>query len=129
MNDTNDITAAATDLVDRYLATWNEGDPAARRAAIDALWTEDGAYTDPLAAVVGPERIDAVIGAAREQFAGLVFRAAGTPDAHHDLVRFGWELAPEGGEALVVGFDVAVLAADGRIRAVHGFLDRVPAGV
>jgi hypothetical protein len=27
----------------------------------------------------------------------------------------------------VAGFDVAVLDASGRISAVHGFLDRVPA--
>jgi hypothetical protein len=26
----------------------------------------------------------------------------------------------------IVGFDVAVTGADGRISAVHGFLDRVP---
>jgi hypothetical protein len=30
-------------------------------------------------------------------------------------------------EPLVVGFDVAVLTEDGRIAAIHGFLDKVPA--
>ena len=39
----------------------------------------------------------------------------------------GWELGPAGAEAIVVGFDVAVLAEDGRMEAVHGFLDKVPA--
>jgi hypothetical protein len=34
--------------------------------------------------------------------------------------------APDG-EALVVGFDVAELDGDGRIRQVLGFLDKVPA--
>jgi hypothetical protein len=29
--------------------------------------------------------------------------------------------------AVVVGFDVAVATDDGRLRDVHGFLDRVPA--
>jgi len=29
-------------LIDRYIATWNETDPLARRAAIDGLWAEDG---------------------------------------------------------------------------------------
>jgi len=29
----------------------------------------------------------------------------------------------------VIGFDVAVLDASGQIRAVHGFLDKVPAAV
>ena len=44
------------------------------------------------------------------------------------IARFGWELIPEGGhESVVVGFDVAVLAEDGRIKQVYGFLDKVPA--
>jgi hypothetical protein len=44
------------------------------------------------------------------------------------LARFSWELAPsEATEPLVIGFDVAVLAEDGRLQVVHGFLDKVPA--
>ncbi|SDK61753.1 hypothetical protein [Nonomuraea jiangxiensis] len=50
-------------------------------------------------------------------------------DAHHDLARFTWELGPAGGEALVAGFDVAVLTEDGRVSKIHGFLDKVPARV
>jgi hypothetical protein len=38
-----------TELAARYLETWNETEPAARRKAIDELWAEDGAYTDPIA--------------------------------------------------------------------------------
>ncbi|WP_067628270.1 hypothetical protein [Actinomadura latina] len=37
-----------------------------------------------------------------------------------------YEIGPEGGEALVVGFDVAVFTEDGRFERVHGFLDKVP---
>jgi hypothetical protein len=114
------------DTVERYIAAWNETDPAARRAALDALATPDVTYVDPLAAVEGADAFDATIAAVRDQFPDFTFRLAGTPDAHHDQVRFTWELGPAGGEALVVGFDVAVLAADGRIRAVYGFLDKVP---
>ncbi|GAA3962127.1 nuclear transport factor 2 family protein [Actinomadura viridis] len=114
-------------LVERYLATWNERDADARRAAIDEVWAEDARYVDPLADAEGRAAIDATIGAVQEQFPGLVFRLAGEVDAHHDVARFTWELGPEGGEALVVGFDVAVLSGDGRIATVHGFLDKVPA--
>ncbi|MEV4760212.1 nuclear transport factor 2 family protein [Micromonospora sp. NPDC049559] len=116
-------------VVDRYLAAWNEPDAEARGRAVRELWTEDGTYTDPLAEVAGHDGIAAVIAGAREMFPGLVFRARGAVDGHHDLVRFGWELvAPSGGESIVEGFDVATLTAEGRIRAVHGFLDKVPAG-
>ncbi|MFC7645190.1 hypothetical protein ACFQX6_34520 [Streptosporangium lutulentum] len=73
--------------------------------------------------------IDATIGAVQQQFPGLVFTLGGDVDAHHNLARFTWNLGPEGGEAIVVGFDVAVLTEDGRIQTVHGFLDRVPAAL
>jgi len=114
------------DLVSRYIDAWNEKDPAARRAAVEALWADDGRYVDPLADVAGHEGIDSVIGAVQAQFPDFVFRLTPGVDAHHDVVRFGWELGPGGGEAVVAGFDVAVIAKDGRIQDVHGFLDKVP---
>ncbi|HXA61538.1 MAG TPA: nuclear transport factor 2 family protein [Streptosporangiaceae bacterium] len=114
-------------LVDRYLRTWNETDPATRRGAIDELWAEDGTYVDPMAVAEGRDAIDATIAAVQGQFAGFTFSLAGPVDAHHNLSRFTWNLGPEGGEAVVVGFDVAVLNEDGRIVNVHGFLDKVPA--
>ncbi len=117
------------DLAERYLASWNETDPTARRALVGELWAPDGRYTDPLVSVVGPDAVDATLGAVQGQFAGLVFSLRGPVDAHHDIARFTWELGPEGGEALVVGFDVLVADADGRIAGVHGFLDQVPASV
>jgi hypothetical protein len=116
------------DLIARYIATWNTIDPAARRVAIEDIWTEDGVYTDPMVVADGRAAIDATIAAVQNQFPGLLFRLAGPVDAHHDIARFTWELAPADGEALVVGFDVAVLTADGRLAKVHGFLDKVPAG-
>ena len=118
---------ATAALADRYLAAWNETDPAARRALVDALFTEDVRYTDPMADVSGREQLAGLIGAVQAQFPGFVFRPAGDADAHHDQVRFTWHLGPEGVEALVTGFDVAVTDGDGRIRTVLGFLDRVPA--
>ena len=117
-----------TDLVDRYLATWNEADPAARAAKVAALWAADGTYTDPLADVAGHEGVAAVIAGARDMFPGHEFRPRPGVDGHHGVVRFGWDLVPDGGtESTVSGFDVAVLDADGRIRTVLGFLDKVPA--
>jgi len=118
-----------TKLAEQYIATWNEADPSARRALIDEIWSADGRYTDPLADVTGLDQIDAVIAAAQAQFGGMTFRLAGAVDAHHDQARFTWELGPDGGDAVVVGFDVAQRDADGRLARVLGFLDRVPAGL
>jgi hypothetical protein len=119
----SDVTA----LVESYLQAWNETDPAARRAAISTVFAPDATYTDPLADVAGIDGIDAVIGAVQAQFEGMRFVPTGPADAHHHTTRFGWALGASGSEPLVVGFDVAVLDEDGRIRAVYGFLDKVPA--
>jgi hypothetical protein len=111
------------DLVTRYLETWNETDPAARRKAIDELWAPGGVYNDPIATAEGRDQIDATIAAVQEQFEGLAFTLAGPVDSRADIARFSWNL----GDELVVGFDVLVLDADGRIANVYGFLDKVPA--
>ncbi|MER5406378.1 nuclear transport factor 2 family protein [Streptomyces sp. NPDC002769] len=114
--------------VARYLEAWNAAEPDALAKAVAAAWSADGRYTDPLADVRGHAGIAAVISAAHEQFPGFSFRLAGTVDGHHDIARFGWELVDEtDGSAPVAGFDVITLDDDGRIRGVHGFLDRVPA--
>jgi hypothetical protein len=117
------------ELAQRYIDTWNETDPDARRAAVDQLYTEDARYVDPLAAAEGREAIAAMIGAVQEQFPGFLFRMAGPVDGHHNQVRFGWQLGPAGAEAPIVGFDVAVSDGQGRIQTVLGFLDKVPAAV
>ena len=115
------------EIVEKYLAAWNETDPAKRRALVDEVWAEDGSYTDPLADVRGRAEIDGLIGAVQAQFPGFVFTLGGAVDAHHDQVRFTWELGPAGAaEAPVVGFDVAVLDGAGQIGSVYGFLDKVP---
>jgi hypothetical protein len=122
----NDMTATP-DLADRYLAAWNESDAAARRTAMAELFADDVRYTDPLVAAEGRDALEAAIGAVQQQFPGFTFRLAGPVDAHHDQLRFTWELGPVGQEAPVAGFDVAVVDGSGRIRTVLGFLDRVPA--
>ena len=114
-------------VADRYIAVWNEPDAEGRRRAVAELWTEGGTYTDPLVAAEGWQAIEEVINGVREQFSGYVFELIGDADAHHNVVRFRWELVPEGSdESVVEGFDVAVVADDGRVSDVYGFLDKIP---
>jgi hypothetical protein len=116
------------ELVEGYLAAWNASDPQARKELVATVFSEDAAYTDPLAAVTGHAGLEAVIAAVQGQFPGLEFSLGSPVDAHHDVARFTWHLGRPGGEPLVIGFDVAVIGADGRIERVHGFLDKVPTG-
>jgi hypothetical protein len=117
---------AMNDLIERYLACWNETEPAARRKLIDDLWAEDASYIDPMAQAHGRDAIDATIAAVQGQFPGLVFTPVGSVDAHHRQARFTWGLGPAGVEPIVIGFDVAVTDGDGRLTTVLGFLDKVP---
>jgi hypothetical protein len=114
-------------LINRYIAIWNERDPHRRRELIAQTWTEDATYVDPMLTGSGHEGIDAMIGGAQQQFPGHRFELAGAPDAHHDRVRFTWHLKPDAGDdAVAIGSDFGVVADDGRLRSVTGFLDLVP---
>jgi hypothetical protein len=111
------------ELIDCYIAAWNESDPERRRALVARTFSEDASYLDPVLSGEGVAGIDAMIGAAQEQFQGHRFALSAGPDAHHDRVRFEWSLAVNGGEPIARGVDFAVLAEDGRLRSVTGFLE------
>lgn len=115
-----------SDLITTYLACWNETEPTARRALIDEHWSKHASYVDPMVIVQGRAELDAAIGAVQAQFPGFVFTQAGPVDTHHQQSRFTWGLGPDGADPVVIGFDVVVTDAGGRIETVLGFLDKVP---
>ncbi len=114
-----------TDLIDRYIATWNETNADRRRELIARTWTEDATYLDPLMCGEGQAGIDSMIQGVQAQFPGLQFRRTSEVDAHNDRVRFAWELGPEGGQALAGGVDFGLIVGD-RLQAITGFLDFAP---
>lgn len=112
--------------VQRYFVAWNAPTEELQKA-VAAAFEEDGTYTDPLADVKGHEGVISVISGAHTQFPGCEFKLTGTPDGHHDVVRFTWDLVSKtDGSSPAAGFDVITLAEDGRIKTVIGFLDRLP---
>jgi SnoaL-like domain len=120
----------AKQVADRYIETWNETDPAARLTLMESLWAEGASYVDPLTSLTGQDEISEFIGGIQSRVPGHEFRLLDGVDAHHDVLRFGWELVPaDGGEPLAIGFDVAVTKGDGRITNLIGFLDKAPAGI
>lgn len=117
------IADEAPSIASRYIAAWSETDAVRRRALIAEVFTADATYLDPMARSAGHDGLDAMIGAVQQQFAGLGFRLHGKQDGHNDVVRFSWALGADGAEPVAYGTDIAVVAADGRIRSVTGFLD------
>ena len=117
------IAEQAAAIASRYIAAWDELDAGRRRARIAEVFTPDAVYLDPMARSAGHDGLDAMIGAVQQQFAGLRFRLHGKQDCHNNVLRFSWALGAEGAEPVAHGTDVVVVADDGRISSVTGFLD------
>ena len=111
-------------VVHRYLALWNEPRPDVRRQEIRALWAPDAVYTDPVISVTGHWGIESLITTARRQLAGHVIRLLTPIDAHHNVARFSCEVwLPDRYRRALVGGELAVTDAEGRLRYVFGFID------
>jgi SnoaL-like domain len=98
-----DTMSHLTDLIDAYIAMWNETNDARRRELIARVWTEDARYLDPALEGEGRSGIDTMVRGVQERFPGHRFRRTSDVDSHHDRLRFGWELGPENGPAIVKG--------------------------
>lgn len=113
-------------LADRYLALWNEPDPAARRDAVAELWAADGSLIHDQGEAVGAEAIEQVVAEHRAEYGArdLVVRRSGDADGHRNVVRFSWEPAPgNGGPAgePVEGFEFLIQDDEGRISRDYRF--------
>ncbi|GAA1967234.1 nuclear transport factor 2 family protein [Amycolatopsis minnesotensis] len=117
-------------LVDRYVSVWNESDPAARKAAVAALWAADGTEVIETATYHGHEAIEARIAEAHETLVrdgGFVFRAAGDAAGHHDSIHFTTHMLPAGGGELAwTGSIFVKLGEDGLILEDHQFAVPLP---
>ena len=118
----NDLTTT----VDTYLAAWNESDRDQRTALIEKVWTNDAQLIDPPLAAQGHVAIDEMIATMHAQFPGHWFRRASGIDAHHDHLRFAWELVGPDGAVALAGLDVGEVGNDGRLRRITGFFGEVP---
>jgi hypothetical protein len=127
MTDTDTTTPGITAAVDAYFAMLNEPDDARRLELARQAWTDDASFVDPMfQASGGPGPICDVIGGAQAQFPGHVLTRTSGIDAHHNLVRFSWQLADGDGNVAVAGLDVAIVADDGRLSRLAGFFGPLP---
>src|SRR5471032_3709640 len=126
---------AAEATVETYVATWNETDEARRQAGIARAWATSGRYRDPIMASDGPAEIDAMLAAVQARFPGFVLKRTSKVDSHvadgeraeERYVLFTWSLGPASGPTVVEGVDFGTLDQDGKLAAVVGFIDKMPA--
>ena len=122
-----DLTTDVTTTVDGYLAAWNERDPQRRAELIERVWAPDGQLIDPPMAGERHEGISAMAEAMHTHYEGHRFERISGVDAHHEHVRFAWQLVGPDGQVALTGLDVADVAGDGRLARVVGFFGDVPA--
>lgn len=123
-------TVSEAAIIDTYVATWNETDPARRRAGIARAWGTPARYRDPVMASDGPDGIDAMLAGVQARFPGFVLKRTSSVDCHNGPdgahCRFSWSLGPAAGPTVVEGVDFCALAPDGRLASVVGFIDKMP---
>ncbi|MBO2456649.1 hypothetical protein [Actinomadura violacea] len=130
---------------DRYIAQWNEPDPAARQALVRELWAPDGlqvlvnppqevreaaanlAVPHPSLEVRGHDGLNARVSRAYELFVAPgehVFRAAEEAAVlMPNVIAVRWSMVSIAtGEVMGGGLEVITLDEDGRIRTDHQFV-------
>lgn len=114
-------------LVNRYVAVWNEPDPGVRDKEVAALWAPDAVQYLEERTVRGRAELTVRVAEAYEQFVrdgGFEFRCAGDAVGHHDLVRFSVYMVPAaGGPVAWTGFIVLRLDGSGQVLADHQFAE------
>ena len=118
MTETSELTTGL--IADRYLAVWSEPDPAARRAAVAALWAPDGVeFIDGGIQFRGHDGLDTRVREAYEQFVATgpyALTSAGDVASHGDIVTFTVQLTTPDGEAAWAARIFLLLGRDGLIR-------------
>ncbi len=116
------------EMVVRYIAAWNERDARRRRELVAKTWTESGVYVDAHRRADGHDGIDAMIDAAQRQFPGYRLALKSGIEAHNGHARFSWAAGGSPDAPLYLGgTDFVIVADDGRLKSVTGFVDAAPA--
>lgn len=104
---------------------WNGTDPARRRELIEPTWSPDATYVDPVVSADRPDALDAMVAGVHQRSPRALLPAPGRRPQRPGQVGMGAHRAGRG-QPVAVGVDFAVLAADGRLRAVTGFFAPAP---
>ncbi|GHO97729.1 hypothetical protein KSF_077770 [Reticulibacter mediterranei] len=116
---------SSNEIVERYMALWNEEDDETRRELIEQLWVEAGVQLLSSREYRGYDELEERVTGAHKQFVktgGYIFRRAGEVKEHHGAIKLDWEMVPAGGgEVAGTGTVFLLLSEDGRIHTDYQF--------
>ena len=124
----NPTANETSDLVDRYLAMWNEPEPIIRRRQIAELWAHDGLLIRDTSVSEGPVAIEAETTKMHNAHVanGLVPSSAKNTHAHHNLVKLKWKATGSRDGAVSAAWsDLLILDENGRIRCDYQFSEEI----
>jgi hypothetical protein len=108
------------DIIDRYVAVWNEPDPALRRTAISAIWAPGGAeFLEAGTQYRGHEELAERVTRAYEAFVAsgkYDVTSAGDAARHDDIITFTAQLTTPAGETDWAARVFLLLGPDGLVR-------------
>ena len=116
-----------SELVRIYCSAWNEPAESSRRKLLEAVWADDGVYSDPLGRVDGRDAFVAHIGGFHQSMPHHRIQPTSGIDEHDGFLRFTWSMTGPAGEQVMEGIDFGELAPDGRLRRITGFFGQPPA--
>ena len=117
---------ATQELIQAYMAAWNEPDEAKRRAVLDQAWADDATYTDPMSHAAGRDALIDLISQFQKQMPGSSIAQTSGIDEHHGRLRFAWKMQGQDGSTRMEGIDIGQLMEDGRIQSIVGFFGPPP---
>ena len=125
MSNIESVVESVDVIIDAYVASWNETDPAKRKSALAASCAAGASYRDPVMVSDGQAGLDAMLAGVQAKFPGFVLKRISKVDSHNGAVRFAWSLGPASGPSVVEGVDFATLSADGKLASIVGFIDKM----
>jgi hypothetical protein len=120
------VMTTTTDMIDTYLAAYNEPDAGARRELVGRAFAENGALVDPPIDGEGVGGITDLMGAVHQQYPGHRFNRASAVDEHHGYFRYGWQLRGPDDAVVLEGTDVGMVDEAGKLARVIGFFGPLP---
>jgi hypothetical protein len=131
------------ELFDKYVALWNEQDAERRRERVIELWAPEARQVlKPPVEVTevasglgmtvtlearGHDQLENRVTRAYDEFVvsgGYAFRRRGDAEQLDQVVKFRWEMVPNGGGPVAgVGLEILILDPDGRIATAYQFIE------